>query len=164
MIAPCSAPIPTPMTSPVASDNTQISGCPSPRPSCTGRIWVCITPITMPTTPRMEPTERSMLRVTMTSTMPVTMTATEAVCTDRFQRLRGVRNRPPEKKLKPTQMMASAPIMPRRRVSISVAIRKRWSGFCTIWLGCVVLDMARCSAIEFPLGSSAPADRGAIRL
>ena len=32
-----------------------------------------------------------MLRVTMTSTMPVAMTAIDEVCTDRFQRLRGVR-------------------------------------------------------------------------
>ncbi len=32
----------------------------------------------MPTKPRIEPTDRSMLRVTMTSTMPVAMTETEA--------------------------------------------------------------------------------------
>ena len=81
--------------------------------------------MTMPTKPRIEPTDRSMLRVTMTSTMPVAMTATEAVCTDRFHRLRGVRNSPPEKMWKPIQMMTSAPTMPSRRVSSSVAIRKR---------------------------------------
>ena len=56
--------------------------------------------MTMPTKPRIEPTDRSILRVTMTSTMPVAMTATDAVCTDRFHRLRGVRNSPPEKMLK----------------------------------------------------------------
>ena len=32
-----------------------------------------------------------MLRVTMTKTMPVAITATEEVCTDRLKRLRGVR-------------------------------------------------------------------------
>ena len=45
----------------------------------------------MPMKPSIEPTDRSMLRVTMTSTMPVAMMATEAICTDRFHRLRGVR-------------------------------------------------------------------------
>ncbi len=37
-----------------------------------------------------------MLRDTMMSTMPVAMTATEAVCTDRLKRLRGVRKLPPK--------------------------------------------------------------------
>ena len=50
-----------------------------------------MTPMIMATKPRIEPTDRSMLRVTMTRTMPVAMTATEAVWTERFQRLRGVR-------------------------------------------------------------------------
>ena len=59
-----------------------------------------------------------MLRVTMTSTMPVAMMATDAVCTDRFQRLRGVRNRPPDSTMwKPIQISASAPTMPSMRVS-----------------------------------------------
>ena len=44
----------------------------------------------MPTKPSIEPTDRSMLRVTMTSTMPVAMMAIEEVCTDRFHKLRGV--------------------------------------------------------------------------
>ena len=60
-----------------------------------------------------------MLRVTMTSTMPVAMIATEAVWTDRFQRLRGVRNTPPERMSKPIQMTASAASMPSMRTSIS---------------------------------------------
>ena len=60
----------------------------------------------MPTKPRIAPTERSMLRVTMTSTMPVDITAMEAVWTDRFQRLRGVRKTPPERTSKPIQMIA----------------------------------------------------------
>ena len=37
-----------------------------------------------------------MLRETMTSTIPVAMIATEEVCTERFQRFRGVRKVPPE--------------------------------------------------------------------
>ena len=77
----------------------------------------------MPVTPRMEPTDRSMWRVTMTSTMPVAITATEAVCTDRFHRLRGVRKVPPDRMWKPIQMTASAPIMPRKRTSTSSAWR-----------------------------------------
>ena len=50
----------------------------------------------MPMKPSIEPTERSMLRVTMTSTMPAAMMATGDDCTDKFHKLRGVRNRPPE--------------------------------------------------------------------
>ena len=44
--------------------------------------------------PRIEPTERSIWRITMMSTMPVAITAIEEVWTNRFQRLRGVMNRP----------------------------------------------------------------------
>ncbi len=73
----------------------------------------------MPTTPATEPTERSMFRETMMSTMPVAMTATADVWTDRFQRLRELRNRPPEARSKPIQMTARAMIMPSSRVSIS---------------------------------------------
>jgi hypothetical protein len=54
----------------------QIAGWPKPR-YC-GRISAWVTPMIMPVTPSTEPTDRSMLRVTMTSTMPVAMTATEA--------------------------------------------------------------------------------------
>ena len=52
--------------------------------------------MTIPMKPSIEPIDRSMLRVTMTSTMPVAMMATDDDCTDRFHRLRGVRNNPPE--------------------------------------------------------------------
>ena len=82
----------------------------------------------MPRKPSIEPTDRSMLRVTMTSTMPAAMIATDEVCTDRFQRLRGVRNKPPERTCKAIQIAASAPIMPSMRVSSSVALRKRARG------------------------------------
>ncbi len=43
-------------------------------------------------TPTREPTDRSMLRETMTMTMPVAMIATEAPWTDRVRRLTGSRN------------------------------------------------------------------------
>ena len=54
---------------------------------------------------RTEPTDRSMLRDTMMSTMPVAMIATDALWTDRFHRFRGVRNWPPDRMLKPIQMI-----------------------------------------------------------
>jgi hypothetical protein len=84
-----------------------------------GRISACSKAIAIPTVPSTDPTDRSMLRDTMMSTMPVAMMATVAVCTERFQRLRGVRNVPPDQKWKPIQMMARAPSMPSKRVSIS---------------------------------------------
>ena len=52
--------------------------------------------MTMPMKPSIEPIDRSILRVTMTNTIPVAMMATGADCTDKFHRLRGVRNRPPD--------------------------------------------------------------------
>jgi hypothetical protein len=47
------------------------------------------------------------------------MIAIEVLWTDRFQRLRGVRKFPPERKLKKSQMTARAAIIPSSRVSIS---------------------------------------------
>jgi hypothetical protein len=44
--------------------------------------------------PSMDPTDRSMWRVMITSTMPQAMMPMLAVWTDRFHRLRGVRNAP----------------------------------------------------------------------
>jgi len=82
----------------------------------------------MPRKPSIEPIDRSMLRVTITSAMPVAMMATGDDCTDKFQRLRGVRNRPPESMCKAIQIAMSAPIMPSMRVSSSVALRKRARG------------------------------------
>ena len=70
--------------------------------------------------PSCEPTDRSMLRDTMISTMPVAMMAIETLCTDRFQRLRAVRKSPPDRMLKPSQMPARATTMPNMRVSTSV--------------------------------------------
>ena len=54
-----------------------------------------MTAIDMPAKPSTEPIERSMLRITMIRTMPLTITPTEAVCTERFQRFRAVRKMPP---------------------------------------------------------------------
>ncbi len=68
------------------------------KPSQSGRILACSMAIAMPTAPSTDPTERSMLRDTMISTMPVAMMATVAVCTERFHKLRGVRNVPPDQK------------------------------------------------------------------
>ena len=46
------------------------------------------------TKPRIEPTERSIWRITMMSTMPAAITAIDDVWTRRFQRLRGVMKSP----------------------------------------------------------------------
>ncbi len=73
--------------------------------------------------PSIAPTERSMLRDTMMSTMPVAMIAIDALWTERFQRLRGVRKVPPDMKLKLIQITASAAIIPSIRVSTSSAWR-----------------------------------------
>jgi hypothetical protein len=69
--------------------------------------------------PSIDPTERSILRDTMTSTMPVAMIAIEALWTDRFHRFRAVRNDPPVATLKPIQMIASAARRPTSLVSMS---------------------------------------------
>jgi len=68
-----------------------------------------------------------MLRETMIRTMPVAMIAIDALWTDRFHRLRGVRNRPPERMWKPSQMIARAAIMPSRRESISIDRHRDWT-------------------------------------
>jgi hypothetical protein len=67
----------------------QMLGC--PKPTNCGSTLSCSVPMTMPMKPSSEPTDRSMCRVTITKTMPVAITATDAVCTDRLKRLRGVR-------------------------------------------------------------------------
>ncbi len=100
------------------------------KPMMSGRISFCTMAITMARNPSSEPTERSMLRDTMMSTMPVAITATEAVCTDRLKRLRGVRKLPPKMESPPwpktlermsnmIQAKASAIISPNSRPSTS---------------------------------------------
>ncbi|MNU00285.1 hypothetical protein D3C72_2433710 [compost metagenome] len=65
------------------------------KPRYCGRNFAWTTPMIMATKPRIEPIDRSMFLVTMTSTMPVAKTAISVVWTERFQRFLGVRNRPP---------------------------------------------------------------------
>ena len=55
-------------------------------------VWTSA--IVKPRKPSNEPTDRSMLRDTMISTMPVAMTAIDELWTDRFHRLRAVRKSP----------------------------------------------------------------------
>jgi hypothetical protein len=62
--------------------------------------------------------------------MPVAMIATAADWTDRFHRLRAVRNCPPDRTLKNSQIAASATIMPSRRVSSSSEPNAEVSRFC----------------------------------
>ena len=105
--------------------------------------------------PRTEPTERSMWRMTMISTMPVVITAMEEVWTSRIHRLRGVRKVPPRRpspprtmalaRSKPTQITSSAPSMPSMRESISVALRKRVSAPSLSIAGFCVLSVAAIS-------------------
>ncbi len=68
---PWKAPISAPMAMPKATVMIQIAGW--PRPSAGASHSTCIRPMYMPTMPMIEPTERSMLRVMMTSTIPVAM-------------------------------------------------------------------------------------------
>ena len=112
----------TPRIKPTASVTTQVAGCSKPRSFGSRSVWV--TPMTIPMKPSIDPIDRSMLRVTMTSTMPVAMMATDEDCTDRFHKLRGVRNKPPDSRWKAIQISSNAPTMPSIRVSSSVALRK----------------------------------------
>ena len=61
-----------------------------------------------------------MLRETMMSTIPVAMIAIEVLCTERFQRLRAVKNAPPDRMWNAIQIAASDTIRPTSRVSTSV--------------------------------------------
>jgi len=99
----------------------------------------------------MEPTDKSIWRMTMMSTMPVLMTEIDEVWTSRFQRFRGFMNTASPvsncpKIWKPIQMSASAATMPSRRVSISVARETRLTGLsiATRWavLGSAPTDIA----------------------
>ena len=89
---PWNQPISAPKAMAKTTAMIQIIGLPNPIDG--GSHSTCNSPAYMPTTPTMEPTDRSMLRVMMTSTIPVAMIPMEAVCTLRFHRLRGVRKVP----------------------------------------------------------------------
>ena len=80
------------------------------------------------------------------------MIATGDDCTDRFHKLRGVRNRPPESRWKAIQINSNAPIMPSRRVSSSVALRKRARG--DQWFGFI------CAVTQQVLGAKRRASKG----
>src|SRR5262245_54182490 len=84
-------------------------------------VWTSA--IVYPRKPSSEPTDRSMLRDTMIRTMPVAMIAIDVLWTERFQRFRDVRKRPPDRMLNVIQMAARDTTIPSRRVSSSVAIR-----------------------------------------
>ena len=116
---PANAPMTAPRRSPPARVTIQVSGWSNPHRAGSHSAWASA--MAMPTTASTDPTDRSMLRVTMTSTIPVAMIPTEAVCTDRFHRFRAVRNVPPDRMWNPTQMTASATSIPSSRVSTSVA-------------------------------------------
>ena len=88
-------------------------GARSPMMSAEAIIDLETSPSPSPTRASIEPTERSMLRETMTSTIPVAMTPTAEVCTERFHRLRGGHETvPPERIWKPTQITMSATSIP----------------------------------------------------
>ena len=88
-----------------------------------------------------------MLRETMMSTIPVAMTAMDALWTERFQRLRDVRKSPPERKWNASQITASAATMPASRVSISEEARNaRQSRRCE---PSAVAGGAECVSVTF---------------
>ena len=104
--------------------------------------------------PSMEPTDRSMLRDTMISTMPVAMMATEDVWTVRFHRLRGVRNLPPDRMWKPIQMTRSASTRPSSRASSSVAAEEATDEHragSRDWRGLAALGARRQSSVPLRL-------------
>ena len=68
---PWKAPISAPIAMPKITVMIQIVGWPSPSAGVSHST--CNRPIYMPTMPMIEPTDRSMLRVMMTSTIPVAM-------------------------------------------------------------------------------------------
>ena len=77
--------------------------------------------MTIAVKPSTDPIERSMLRDTMISTMPVAMMPIDELWTERFQRFRGVMKSPPDAMWKPIQMTPRAITIPSRRVSSSAA-------------------------------------------
>lgn len=98
VIAPWKAPMAVPIARPQRSVMIQVQELSKPRYCGSHLAWM--TPMIMATKPSSEPTERSILRVTMTSTMPVASTAISQVCTERFQRFLAVRNSRPSKTLR----------------------------------------------------------------
>ncbi len=116
---PWSPPTTAPSPIPATSVTIQVYGCSSPSPRFCGIHTAWSIAIVYPRKPSIDPTERSMLRDTMIRTIPVAMIPIEALWTDRFQRLRGLRNVPPDRMSKAIQMTASAATIPSMRVSTS---------------------------------------------
>ena len=116
---PWSPPMSAPRAIPTSSARIQVYGCSSPSPRLCGSHTAWNIAIVYPRKPSIDPTERSMLRDTMISTMPVAMIPIEALWTDRFQRLRGLRKVPPDTMSKAIQITASAATIPSMRVSTS---------------------------------------------
>ncbi len=116
---PCSPPIPAPRTIPTTSVRIHVYGCSSPSPKLWGIHTAWNIAIVYPRKPSIDPTERSMFRDTMIRTIPVAMIPIDALWTDRFQRLRGLRKVPPETMSKAIQITASAATIPSIRVSTS---------------------------------------------
>ena len=104
-------------------DDPQVGqSIPRPRP---GNQSVCSSAYDMATKPTMEPTDRSMLRDTMMSTIPVAMIATPDAWTARVTMFAGRRKVPPDWMWKPMRRTPSATSIPKMRRSISVAENAR---------------------------------------
>jgi hypothetical protein len=78
-----------------------------------------------------EPTERSMLRVTITKTMPVAMIATETVWIVRLKMLRGVRNRPSVSTVE-HQAQHDEGADHAQQAGVDLELRQRGSGFSSV--------------------------------
>ena len=93
-IQPVMAPIPVQTRSPNAMVIGRIAGL--PKPKIGGRKRVCRTAMMAMTAmmASIEPTDKSILRETITKTMPVAMMPTDTVCTATLKILRGVMNLP----------------------------------------------------------------------
>ena len=120
---PWNAPNAAPTATPTASTMAQRNGVSGPSPISVSQL-ACSCAMNMATNPTSEPTDRSMLRDTMTRTMPVAMTAIPAAWTPSVTMLTGRRNVPPLMKWKPIRMIARAASIPNRRRSISVCARR----------------------------------------
>jgi hypothetical protein len=75
----------------------------------------------MAMTPTTDPTDRSMFRETMTSTIPVAMIAMPEAWTASVTMFTGEKNFPPLRTLNPTRMAMNARTIPNSRRSISVS-------------------------------------------
>ncbi len=103
-----------PRATPTTTATIHVYGRSRPRSKVSGIHFVWTIAIVYPRKPSSDPTDRSMLRDTMMSTIPVAMIAIDELWTDRFQRFRAVRKSPPERMWNAIQMTASDSTMPTR--------------------------------------------------